>query len=141
MSSLVQRRDRIARVRNIQHILASAEAARAEERVEQLESTEQRLLALSHQMTPLIGASGGQRLASAGEMVQRLAKVRDGLADAIVGARATAHEQAALRIEARIRQESAERLRDRAVREREARAEARRARIPFRQRAATGSEA
>ena len=40
----------------------------------------------------------------------RLDAARDGLTDAIVGARASAERFAALRLEARIRQESAERL-------------------------------
>lgn len=130
MSSLVARRQRIARVRGIQHLLASAEAARAEARVEQLVSTERRLALLSAQMTPAIGTGTGQQLSSAAEMIGRLAQVRDGLADSIVGARSAASHQAALRIEARIRQESAERLGARAIRAVEARAEAKRAALP-----------
>ncbi|MFS0737591.1 hypothetical protein ABC347_11120 [Sphingomonas sp. 1P06PA] len=130
MTGLVARRQRIARVRSIQHILASAEAARAEARVEQLESTERRLALLSAQMTPAVGHGTGQHLSSGAEMIGRLAQVRDGLTDSIVGARASAEQQAALRIAARIRQESAERLGARAVRAAEAKAEAKRAALP-----------
>ena len=55
------------------------------------------------------------QLSSAAELAMRLDTVRHGLTDSIVAARATALETAARRLEARIRQESAERLEERAA--------------------------
>jgi hypothetical protein len=55
------------------------------------------------------------QLSNAGELAMRLDTVRNGLTDSIVSARATALESAARRLEARIRQESAERLEERAA--------------------------
>ena len=115
MSGLVQRRARIARVRRVQHLRAAGDAAQAEGRVTQLESTADHLAQLALALSPERGAWTGGQLGNAAELAMRLDKLRDGMTDSIVAARATALEQAARRLEARVRQESAERLEERAT--------------------------
>lgn len=110
MKSLTQRRARIARVRKIEHARASASAAEAEGRVIVLEQHSSRLHRLATDLTPGAGSMFGAALSNAGELAQRLRDARTGLADAISGAKASALESSLARIEARIRQESADRL-------------------------------
>jgi len=114
MSSLVRRRERIARVRRVEHVLASGAAAAADAQLQTLEQSAARVLDLRLSLTTGVGSLTSQTLAAQGELAHRLDLARFGLADAIVGARATAAAKAGERIEARIRQESAERLADRA---------------------------
>ena len=116
MSVLVERRARFARIRRVQHLQAAAHAAQAEGRANSLENTAAHLTQLCHSLSPAIGTIAAGQLSNAGELAMRLDAVRDGLSDSIVSARATALESAARRLEARIRQESAERLEERAAR-------------------------
>lgn len=133
MKEVVKRRARIARVRRAQHLQASAHAQLAENRVLTLEGQAGHLIRLASDLDATPGHSTGRMIANSGELAQRLRAARDGLTDAIVGARATALERAARRMEARIKQESAERLDQRA---RSALAEflERKANIPVRKR-------
>jgi hypothetical protein len=110
MKALVDRRRRIVRVRRVQHLQASAEAARAEGKVASLETSAERLVELRMSLGLAPGTVNGAALSNVGELAMRLDTVRDGLTDAIVSARASAEQFAALRLEARIRQESAEKL-------------------------------
>lgn len=110
MKQIVKRRARIARVRRAQHLQASAQAQMAENRVSTLENQAGHLIRLASDLDATPGLATGAMLANAGELALRLRAARDGLSDAIAGARATALERSALRLEARIRQESAERL-------------------------------
>ncbi|HWL47578.1 MAG TPA: hypothetical protein VNQ31_07665 [Sphingomonadaceae bacterium] len=110
MTSLVDRRRRIVRVRRVQHLQAAAEAARAEGKVVSLEASAARLAALRMSLGLAPGTVSGAALSNVGELAMRLDSVREGLTDAIVSARASAEQFAALRLEARIRQESAEKL-------------------------------
>lgn len=114
MKQVVKRRARIARVRRAQHLQASAHAQMAANRVQMLEGQAGHLVRLASDLDATPGQAAGAALANAGELAQRLRAARDGLTDAIVGAKATALERSAKRIEARIRQESAERLDERA---------------------------
>jgi len=114
MKALVQRRERIARVRRVQHLQAAAHAAQADARVASLETSESRLTELRHSLTLEPGVFSGATLSNAGELAMRLDTARQGLTEAIVAARASAAQFAALRLEARIRQESAERLEEQA---------------------------
>ena len=116
MSAVVQRRQRIARVRRVQHLRAAAQAAQAEGRVTSLESTADHLSQLTLALAPGAGTLSGAQLGNMGELAMRLDTVRHGLTDTIVAARATALEEAAKRLQARILQESAERLEGRASR-------------------------
>lgn len=117
MSNLVRRRERIARVRRIEHIQAAGAAAAAEAQLQTLEQSAARVLDLRLSLTTGIGSLASQTLAAQGELAHRLDLARFGLADAIAGARVTAAAKAAERIEARVRQESAERLTERAAAE------------------------
>ena len=116
MSALIERRARLARIRRVQHLQAAAQAAQAEGRATSLEDTAAHLAQLCHSLTPDRGAMAAAQLSNAAELAMRLDTVRNGLRDSIVTARATAVESAARRLEARIRQESAERLEERAAR-------------------------
>lgn len=120
MKGLIRRRDRIVRVRRVQHIQAQAVVAQAEGRLASLESSSDRLRSLREALAIDAGGMTGAGLANRAEMAMRLDSVRDGLRDAIVGAQAAVDKSAALRLEARIKQESAERLGDQARRALEA---------------------
>ena len=113
MKGLVRRRERIVRVRRVQHLHVAAAAAQAEGRVAQLENTSERLRDLRGSLGAAPGTTFGAALASASELGERLEKVRYGLTNAIVAARANAAEQSALRLAARIREESALKLKTR----------------------------
>lgn len=115
MKRLVERRERIARVRRVQHLQAAATAAQAEGKVASLELSAARLVELRSGLAMDLGAATGSALQNAGELAMRLDNARHGLTDAIASARANAAHAAAQRLEARIRQESAERLGEQAV--------------------------
>jgi hypothetical protein len=115
VKALVQKRARIARVRRVQHVQAAAVAAAAEGHVIQLESSAKRLAALRDSLTVAPGMLSGAALSNAAELSMRLDQARQGLPDAIVCARAAAADRAAARLEARKKQESAERLDERAA--------------------------
>jgi porphobilinogen deaminase len=131
MKAIAARRARVARVRRAQHLLAAAEAASAQHKLEQLETNAAKLAALRDSLSLESGETTGAILHNRGELAARLDKVRDGLKDAIVGAHATARERAGQRLDARQKQESAEKLDNRAAQSLGAWLEARRA-VPFR---------
>lgn len=116
MKGALKRRERIVRVRRVQHLQAQAVVAQAETRLATLESNSERLHHLRESLAIAPGAQSGATLANAAEMAMRLDGARAGLTDAIVGAKAAVDKYAALRLEARIRQESAERLGEQAAR-------------------------
>ncbi|SNS84849.1 hypothetical protein SAMN06295912_11934 [Sphingomonas laterariae] len=120
MKSVVKRRQRIIRVRRAQHLQAQAVVAQAEGRLASLETSSDRLRQLRESLNMAPGVASGAALANAAEMAMRLDNARDGLRDAIVGAKAAVDKSAELRLEARIRQESAERLGEQAARALEA---------------------
>lgn len=115
MKAKVAKRTRIARVRRIQHDLAAADAARAENHAAMLENSAERLMQLRQSLVARHGRSDGATLANLGELAMRLDAAREGLSDAIASARASAEYQAGIRLEARRRQESADRLESRAA--------------------------
>jgi hypothetical protein len=117
MKALAQRRARITRVREVQHLHAVSEAAAAEGKLNQLEGNAARLAALRVSLSLTPGMTDGAALGNAGEMGLRLDTVRHGLSDAIGAARAIATARARDRLDADIRRESAERLENRAVAE------------------------
>ena len=117
MKALAERRARITRVREVQHLHAVGEAAAAEGKVVQLEGNAARLAALRMSLTLAPGLTTGASLGNAGEMGLRLDTVRHGLSDAIGAAKAIATARANDRRDADIRRESAERLEHRAVAE------------------------
>jgi hypothetical protein len=139
MSAVVRRRERIARVRRVEHVLAAGAAAAAEAQLESLENSAARVLDLRLSLTTGMGSMLSESLAARGELAHRLDIARFGLADAIAGARAVVASKSAERVEARIRQESADRLVTRAESDANAIAE-RRAAANVRSRAPRGFE-
>lgn len=114
MKQLVRKRERIVRVRHVQHLQASAQAAQAEGRVATLESSAARLATLRGSLSPAPGMLFAAALSGAGELAMRLEAAQESMVPAIRDARASAERLAATRLEARIRQESATRLEERA---------------------------
>ncbi|OHT21326.1 flagellar export protein FliJ [Edaphosphingomonas haloaromaticamans] len=115
MKAMVRRRERIVRARTIQQLAAEARLAQAEGRLASLTDSADRLGQLRDSLGLGPGGFSAAVLANAGEMAMRLDNARAGLADAIVGARATVETCTAQRLEARIRSESAQRLADKAA--------------------------
>lgn len=115
MKALVRKRARITRIRSAQHLLAAAVAASAEAQVANLETNAAKLASLRDSLSVTSGATTGAVLQNRGELAQRLDRARDGLATAIVSARAAAEQKVAERLEARQRQESAAKLDARAM--------------------------
>ncbi|WP_238995662.1 hypothetical protein [Sphingomonas solaris] len=107
---MLRKRARIVRVRNVQHLQASAQAAQAEGRVATLENSAARLVSLRGSLEPTPGVLFAAALSGAGELSMRLDAARHGMTDAIVEARASAGRLAEARLAARIRQEGAEKL-------------------------------
>jgi len=115
MKALAERRARITRVRQVQHLQAMSEAATAEAKVSQLEGNAARLAALRMSLSMVPGLTNGAALGNASELACRLDQVRSGLADAIGAARIAAAARAGERLQADIARESAQRLETRAV--------------------------
>ncbi|MDB5687320.1 MAG: hypothetical protein JWR77_1909 [Rhizorhabdus sp.] len=131
MKAAAAKRARVARVRRAQHLLAAVEAANAEQKLLQLETNAAKLASLRDGLAVEGGPTTGAVLRNRSELAARLDKVRDGLTYAIVGAQATAQERAGQRLDARQKQESAEKLDARAAQALEAWLETKRA-VPFR---------
>lgn len=110
MTAALRQRQRIVRVRKIQHALAANAAATAAGRVRSLELSRERLLAMRAELKPVEGATSGQALAQMGELAMRLDSARLGLGQTIDSARSAAVTREAERLVARRDQESAEKL-------------------------------
>src|SRR5437868_4031124 len=116
MSTTLRQRQRIVRVRRIQHGQAASAAASAAGRVRSLELSRERLLQMRAELIPVEGPSSGQALAQMGELAMRLDSARLGLGPTIDSARSAATMREAERLAARRDQESAEKLEDVAFR-------------------------
>ncbi|HTU10071.1 MAG TPA: hypothetical protein VMG08_04150 [Allosphingosinicella sp.] len=114
--SALRQRQRIVKVRKIQHALAANAAAAAAGRVRSLELSRERLLQMRAELRPVEGQTTGQALAQLGELAMRLDNARLGLAPTIESARSAAATREAERLTARRDQESAEKLEDMAFR-------------------------
>lgn len=110
MSNALRQRQRIVRVRKIQHALAANAAAQAAGRVRTLEMSRTRLLQMRAELKPVEGPTSGQALAQMGELALRLDSARLGLGPTIDSARSAAAVREAERLAARRDQESAEKL-------------------------------
>ena len=115
MKALADRRARIVRVRAVQHIQASIAAGEAEARANALADNEQKLVALRGNLQFDPGAVQGGAMAAQAELATRLEAARASMADNIAAARAVATTKEQERLAARIRQEGAEKLQQRAV--------------------------
>ena len=111
----VRQRARIARVRRIQHGIASIAAAKASGHVQLLEANEQRLKAMREGLAADPGATSGATLAGIGELAMRLETAREGLNTTIANARVAARLREEARIGARREQDCAEKLERRAA--------------------------
>ena len=116
MTALLGQRQRIVKVRRIQHTLAASAAAAAAGRVRNLELSRARLLQMRAELKPVAGPTSGQALAQMGELAMRLDSARLGLGPTIESARSAAATREAERLVARRDQESAEKLEDVAFR-------------------------
>lgn len=110
MSNALRQRQRIVRVRKIQHALAANAAAQAAGRVRTLEMSRTRLLQMRAELKPVEGPTSGQALAQMGELALRLDSARLGLGPTIDSARSAAAVREAERLTARRDQESAQKL-------------------------------
>lgn len=110
MSGRLRQFGRIARVRRVQHNLASAAAAKAAGEAQMLELSAERLGQLRSGLGAGTGGTSGATLASLGELAMRLDTAKAGLNTAISGARATVAAREAVRLAARRDQESVEKL-------------------------------
>jgi hypothetical protein len=117
MTSLADRRARIARVRRVQHLQAVGAAAVAEGKLVQLEGNAQRLQGLRNSLSGEAGRTNGAALGNTSELAMRLDDVRHGLDRAIGSAKEAVELRAQERIGTHIALESAERLQTRAVAE------------------------
>ncbi len=110
MSAALRQRQRIVRVRKIQHALAAGAAATAAGRVRSLELSRERLRQMRAELKVVQGPTSGQTLAQLAELAMRLDSARLGLAPTIESARSAAATREAERLVARRDQESAEKL-------------------------------
>ncbi|HEY6917159.1 MAG TPA: hypothetical protein VI381_05905 [Allosphingosinicella sp.] len=115
MSPVSRQRARIARVRHIQHDLAAADAAKALGKVNMLEMNSEQLDRLRAELTAQAGTTSGAVMGSIGELAMRLEKAREGLERTIKSARMVADAKDKVRLAARIRQEGADKLKDKAA--------------------------
>jgi len=115
MSPLSRQRARIARVRHIQHDLAAAEAAQAKDRVDTLRMNAEQLTRLRAELTPGVGMTSGAAMAAVGELALRIEKAREGLERTIESAKSVASAKDRVRLAARMQQESADKLKDKAA--------------------------
>jgi hypothetical protein len=125
MTGLLRQRMRIARVRRIQHGLAASVATQAADRVQQLETSRDRLGRMRAELAPTEGTTTGAALARIGELAMRLDTARHNLGPTIDSARSAAAQRESERRVARRDQESAEKLETVALRAAEEMAEAR----------------
>ena len=110
MSALVQQRQRIVRVRRIQHNVAASAAVDAAQRVQTIEGNRSRLQQMRGELQPALGLTTGAALARIGELGMRLDEARFGLGSSLGAARAMAAIREDERLAARRGQESAEKL-------------------------------
>ena len=115
MKNVIRQRERIVRVRRIQHSLAAASAAEAAGHVHMLETNRERLANMRSELHAAEGLTSGASLARMGELAMRLDTARVGLGRTIDSARSIAALRETARLTARRGQESAEKLQQAAI--------------------------
>lgn len=115
MTNVIRQRQRIVRVRRIQHNLAASAAAEAAGHVQMLEINRERLARMRSELRPGEGLTSGAALARMGELAMRLDSARQGLGRTIDSARSVAALRETARLSARRGQESAEKLQQAAI--------------------------
>lgn len=115
MNAAVRKSLRFARVRAVQHNLAAVAAHKAAKQVEALEASIGKLVSLRDGMRAAPGVVTGASLAATGEIAMRLEQARATVAVSAASARARALGFQEARLAARMKQESADRLTDKAI--------------------------
>jgi hypothetical protein len=110
MSARTLRRQRILRLRSIEHRVASARAAEADNRLTSLAGMVGRIENLRARVHTHAGTTDGLMLKSMSEMATRLDTAHQDMAAPIIAARSHLAEMEALRGAAWVREESASRL-------------------------------
>ena len=130
MSKLVKKRDRLLRVRHVQHMLAIVETSRARDQAAQIASNVERLAVMRGELFGQGGTVNGGALSAQRELAARLEAAGRQLDGALYDANRRIEQKEALAIAADREREIAERLKDKARRAAEERLEARLAAIP-----------
>lgn len=115
MSKLSTRRARIVRVRAIEHRLAAIRQTTAEQRIADLLGIASRLDGLRAGLMPHSGRSSGASLQAMSELHGRLGQAENALQQPISQAEVRHDQARAARLLARMQEEGAERLRERAA--------------------------
>lgn len=115
MTSLSQKRERILRVRHLEHRVARAKLANAEAALANLDRISERLSSLRATLKPDAEFTNGLALKAMAEMAGRLDAAQSDLAAPIEGARHTRVRSITERTFAKSREQGAEKLRDRAL--------------------------
>jgi len=131
MSRLVARRGRLLRVRHVQHMQAVTDTVQARDVAAQIEGNAHRLASVRMELFGEPGPTSGAVLASHRELAGRLEQAGRQLDGALYNAQRRIDESEALRIVADREREIAERLKDKARRAADTRAEARITALPL----------
>lgn len=134
---LITRRDRMARTRRVQHLLASAETARAQNEALALEDNAERVRKVRGELYGGEDIATGAQLAARRELAGRLEQAGRQLAGAIFDAQRRVEEREGELKLANREKEIAERLKDKAARAHADQVEARLQSLPRRMRSAT----
>lgn len=136
MKRMIAKRERVVRARRVQHLLASVEAARAQNEVSALEDNAQRVSKVRAELYTTHGITSGAQLGSYRELAGRLEQAGRQLDGAIYDANKRVDQRNAERQLADRDREIAERLKDKAARAMAEQMEARLQALPRRNRTA-----
>lgn len=138
MSRLLAKRRRLERVRHVQHVLAVAATAAARDEANAIENNSKRLATMRDDLFGVPGNTIGGTLASQRELAGRLEQAGRQLDGALYDANRRIAQKEALAVAADRDREIAERLKEKARRAMEDRAEARLAALPLNKRLQKG---
>jgi hypothetical protein len=115
MTSTTARRARLLRMRTIEHRIAKAKLARADATLANLSRIAARIAGLRDGLGAGVGGTSGMSLKAMAEMSARLDEAQIGMSAPIDEAEARRAEYSALRIAAQQKEDSAEKLHDKAA--------------------------
>lgn len=113
MTTLLNRKQRVVRVRALEHRLAAVRQSAAEKRVMDLLGVAKRLGDLRSNLTNSVGRASGASLQAVSELQERLGRAEGDLAQPIKMAEHHAENATSARLHARSREDGAQRLRER----------------------------
>jgi hypothetical protein len=140
MSRMLARRNRLVRVRHVQHAMAVAETVAAQEAANSIAHNAGRLKLVREELFENQGPTDGGSFAAYRELADRLERAGRQLDGALYDAKLKVNEKQDLRLVANREKEIAERLKQRARNEAEDRLEARISALPSYRRIQRGSE-